>query len=126
MKNLPYTVIILLIVQVAIAQNYYPVNRKDIYYFSDSSNSAVFSLKIDSVKAVGQDSVYYMFKQIRPRKSPLPNLSCNYNGQGDSWLGNTIRVKPDGSCILLNRNRDEFLIKTKANVNDSWIAYQNS
>lgn len=126
MKNLLFTICCFAFVQFSFGQNYYPVNRKDVYYYSDASKSVAFALKIDSVKKIGQDSVYYMYKQIRNRTNSGTNFSCQYTSFGDSWFGNNIKISSDGSCVLLNKNKSEFLIKTKASINESWTAYQNS
>ncbi|MBY0427243.1 MAG: T9SS type A sorting domain-containing protein [Cytophagales bacterium] len=126
MKNLLFTVFCLTFVQFTFGQNYYPVNRKDIHYYSDSSKSVAFALKIDSVKKIGQDSVYYMYKQIRNRTNTGTNFRCEFTSLGDSWFGNTIKISPEGSCVILNKNKSEFLIKTKAALNEKWVAYQNN
>lgn len=75
-------------------QDYYPIKQNDIYFFGN------LPLKVDSVKVEAQDSVYYLYKQIRRLDQ---NSNCAYTALGDSWLGDSVRVQPDGSCIFVNK-----------------------
>ncbi len=103
------------------AQDYYPVKVKDIYYYTNDALSDAFPLKIDSVKLEGKDSVYFMYKQIRR----LESESCTYTSLGDSWLGNSIRVKEDGTMLFANREKNPFTLKTQAKLNEKWTAFSN-
>ncbi len=103
------------------AQDYYPIKKNDVYYFSDANLNDVYPILIDSVKAFGQDSVYYMYKQVR--WTGKIGSSCDYTNLGDSWLGDSIVVKQDGTCIFLNVYGEPFIFKTKAKLYEKWIAF---
>ncbi|MBC7389279.1 MAG: hypothetical protein H7329_08725, partial [Opitutaceae bacterium] len=105
------------------AQDYYPLKAKNVYNFTTNSSPYFFPLKIDSVKLVGIDSVYYLFKQIKPA---IQNSNCKYTLLGDSWIGETIKIQPNGFITFVNKDKKPFLFKTKASLYEKWTAYQNS
>lgn len=39
------------------------------------------------------------------------------------WLGDHLKYNADGDYTFVNRDNEEFLIKSKANTGDSWIVY---
>ena len=83
----------------------------------ENSEKQIKALRIDSVKT-DTDSVFYPFATIQEISE---NCFSPYKA---SWLGEKVVVKPDGTNLFFNRDGDTITLKTRARLNESWIAFQ--
>lgn len=83
----------------------------------ENSEKQIKALRIDSVK-VGVDTVFYPFATIQE-----VSRNC-FSPYKASWLGEKVVVKPDGTNLFFNRDGDTITLKTRARINESWIAFQ--
>ncbi|MDD3079967.1 MAG: T9SS type A sorting domain-containing protein [Paludibacter sp.] len=81
-------------------------------------NSELSSLRIDSVKITGNDSVMYPFKNFQ-----VIDYNC-YIPNGASLLGSKIIITPVFNFFFNNQN-DTIKINTQAKLNESWILFKN-
>lgn len=108
------------------AQNYqliYPSQEKHFSYRDNSNTSndtIIQSIRIDSMATLGND-LYYHNHQILSQTSY--SGTCQLTIHDSSWIGHQIIVKPNGDHLFFNKDRDSILIKTTANVNDTWVLY---
>lgn len=86
--------------------------------FFENSEKQIKALRIDSVK-VDIDSVFYPFTTIQEVSE---NCFSPYKA---SWIGEKVVVKPDGTNLFFNRDGDTIILKTRARLNESWIAFQH-
>jgi hypothetical protein len=117
MKKPLLTIFILsLLFSVANAQGFQSVNSGRVAYFSldDKFNF----LKIDSLKTTNGDSVFYPSRNLE-----YVDYRC-YSRFAPSWAGSKIIIRNDGTNIYFNHNNDSIIIKTKAGLNEKWIAFQ--
>jgi hypothetical protein len=85
----------------------------------DNSEKQIKALRIDSVKA-DADSVFYPFATIQEVSK---NCFSPYKA---SWIGEKVVVKSDGTNLFFNREGDTITLKTRALINESWIAFQSA
>jgi len=127
MKNLllPF---LLCISATLFAQNWMPVVPGDVYHFRALDSSYVtHTIRVDSVKKVGEDSVFYLNRVIETTNID-PNVFIFENSLGQ-FLGETMTKKPNGSLMLLYHRSSSSLeieIRPLAAVNDTWIAVPDS
>lgn len=100
----------------AIGQNYQTINSSQVNYFGTSNLDYILATRTDSVELDGLDSVFYSYKTYRSI-----NVSEGYAGA--SWIGNSVRIKPNGDNIFLNESSEEITIKTQASLNDTFVVY---
>jgi hypothetical protein len=86
---------------------------------------------MDSIKAEGADSAYYLYRIDRhmfPYEVAIDCYGDSVNpaygavlvGQ-DHYFGQKMLRRPDGTCLFLSSmNHDTFQLKTTANVGDQW------
>ncbi len=98
------------------SQDYQTVNSGRIAYF-ENSNGQINCIHIDSVK-FETDSILHTVSNFQ-RKT----YDC-YTSNGASWLSSNVVIQTDGSNLFFNINLDTIKIKTKASLNESWVAYQ--
>jgi len=117
MKHLLTSVILSLLFLGALAQEFQSVNSGRIAYFLFAGYDFSF-LKIDSLKESNGDSIFYPSRSLE-----YVDYRC-YSRFAPSWTGSKIIVQNDGTNIYFNHNNDSIVIKTKAKLNEKWIAYQ--
>lgn len=118
--RIPVLALLLLLSMAASAQSYNCVSEYDIRYFTND-NHYLRAIRIDSVKDNNGTKILYPFKTARGyfwRKNILK--------PGGSWLGNEIRISADGVHLFSNYYSDTIVIKSTANLNDSWIFYDDT
>ncbi|MBN2668726.1 MAG: T9SS type A sorting domain-containing protein [Bacteroidales bacterium] len=114
MKNL--TLMLLLSIPIFLfSQNYQAVTSNRKALFTDI-NDVVHTLKMDSVKLDGTDSIFYPFTQIRDVNG---YLDC-FNPFMPHWIGQKIRTQTNGNHYFYNKNGDSLLIKSTAPINATW------
>ena len=97
-------------------QNYQTIDSRRIAYFADQ-NGQISCIRIDSVKAMQDDSIFYPFTVIQP-----VDIEC-FSPFYASWIGKYVTINTDGTNKFLNIRGETIIIKTNANPGDSWIAY---
>jgi len=122
MKKIPLLLILFgILVSAGLqAQNYQTVNSGRIAYFNTAEY--IQFLRIDSVIYNG-DSVFYPNRVVALISSESDYPRC-YSPYQPSWAGSKIVVKDDGTNNFFNRDNDSIVIKTRANLDDNWIAYK--
>ncbi len=85
----------------------------------DNSENQIKALRIDSVK-VDTDSVFYPFTTIQEVSK---NCFSPYKA---SWIGENVVVKPYGTNLFINRDGDTITLETRADINETWIAFQRA
>ncbi len=100
------------------AQNYQCLQAGVKHYFING-NGYLRGIRIDSVRTFGDTTIYYPFHTPRLTSGIIdPN--------GGSWLGKRVLQLSDGTFVFDSYWNDSVIIKTKANVGDSWIFYRDS
>jgi N-acetylneuraminic acid mutarotase len=99
------------------AQTHYQTLYSNRVALFENSEKQIKALRIDSVKA-DSDSVFYPFATIQKISE-----SC-ISPYKASWIGEKVVVKPDGTNLFFNRDGDTITLKTRARLNESWIAFQ--
>jgi len=97
------------------------------YQYFISSDGYLRGMHLDSVKQDTNKTSYYPFHTLRGNWSrdiqhQLPPLDSN----GGSWLGKDVERFNNGTFLYYNYWGDTVVIKTQANVTDSWILYNDS
>jgi hypothetical protein len=87
MKNILLLLLTLCTIQIARAQNYQCVQHGPVHYFTNN-NGYLRAIRIDSVKAVGADSVFYPFKSMR--NWPYSYCYADPVTPRGCWLGETL------------------------------------
>jgi hypothetical protein len=100
-----------------ISQNYQSIQANNISFFSGFYNE-IFPIRVDSVKKINNDSVFYFFKNIQHTE----NYDCSYV-DGDSWLGKKVIIQPSGMNIFFNKKMDTIKIKTNAILDEEWTFF---
>ncbi len=106
------------------AQNYQCLQSGPGHYFING-NGYLRGARIDSVITMGDSTVYY------PNHTPRGAYSTTggailLNSNGGSWLGKKVLQKSDGTFIFDSYWNDSVIIKTKANIGDSWVFYKDT
>lgn len=104
----------------AFAQDYQPIKKNEVYYFSNGKTEDLYPIQVDSAIQDGRDSVFFMYKQLRQ----INETGCGYTSLGDSWLGKYIALYKSGYVRFSNGNGNTFGIDTKARLGESATAYQ--
>lgn len=114
---------LLVAAQTVFAQHYRPIVPNDVYYFSTGKSEDLYPIKIDSLQTVGEDSIFYLYKQVRKQ---YVKEKCAITLQGDSWLGKTVQVSKTGTVQFYNSQQKPILLHTTAPLKASWIAYEST
>jgi len=77
------------------------------------------SIKVDSVKMEGTDSVFYLLKDME-----VDNQGYCYSPFGPSFVGEKIIVKNSGWNLFFNANKDTIKINTLASLNQTWECFK--
>ncbi len=105
------------------AQNYQCLQSGVKHYFNNSIGY-LRGIRIDSVKTTGDTVVYYPFHTSRGTYSS--SSFSNLDTTGGSWLGKHVLQLSNGTFIFDDNWNDSVIIKTQANLGDSWVFYQDS
>jgi hypothetical protein len=101
----------------ASAQNYSCVSSESKTYFTNS-RGYLRGMRMDSVKVVNGNTVYYPFRTARTNYMAWADYA---DTMGGSWWGKQIVESTNGLTYLFNVKGDTILINNAANVGDSWI-----
>jgi hypothetical protein len=119
MKNTLLLLLFVFSAQFSHAQNYNCLQSGVKHYFTNS-NGYLRGIRIDSVRTSGTDVIYYPFKTKRNFLSTAPDTT---NG---SWLGSRVIQQANGTFLFNTIMLDTVIIKTQANVGESWVFYNDS
>jgi hypothetical protein len=112
-KHLAAIFLISLLFSESYAQDFQSINSGREAYFSLN-----YILKIDSLTEHNGDSIFYPIRSLE-----RDDNGC-YSAAAPSWAGSKIIVRKDGTNIYFNHNNDSIVIKTKAELNEKWTAFQ--
>ena len=96
------------------AQNYRVFDPENVALYKDYFSRA-YCMKVDSISTSGQDTIYFLFKNLQQ-----VGYAC-YHLEGPSWMGELIRIKPNSENIFYNGRNEAIIIKTDALENESWL-----
>ncbi|MBL7719400.1 MAG: T9SS type A sorting domain-containing protein [Flavipsychrobacter sp.] len=113
-KLLPFFILFLSLS--AGAQNWNIITPGINRYFTNGFHY-LHGMRIDSVINTGTDLHYYPYRSLRQGGWVAPS---------GSWLGERIVRKSDGTHLFFNKWNDTIVIKSKANVGESWVFYSDS
>ena len=85
----------------------------------DNSTQGIIGLRVDSVK-VDSDTILYPFTTIHQVSE-----NC-YSPFKASWIGEKVVLKADGTNQFFNREGGVVTLKTRARINEPWIAFQRA
>ncbi|MBN2668165.1 MAG: T9SS type A sorting domain-containing protein [Bacteroidales bacterium] len=118
--------IILLSSIIVKSQDYQTVKSDIVYFFNKEILNAgdyARTIKIDSTHYLAGDSILFPNKNIQACLFPI-EYDGYYTPYGASWIGEKVIIKPDGNNLFFNVMGDTISIQTKANLNETWLAYQ--
>ncbi len=106
------------------SQNYQCLQTGVKHYFTNS-NGYVRGIRIDSVHSYPDSLIYYPFHTLRGSYSGTMGIIPT-DSNGGSWLGKKVIQLNDGTFLFDNIWHDTIIIKTQAEIGDSWIFYQDT
>ena len=114
--------LILLFPSLFVAQDYQTVRSDFIRFFetSDQNGTYYHGIKVDSTIVSGQDSILFNYWTVRSGNS-FCNQSDRILPYGPSFIGREILIRPNGDNVFINNLGDSILIKTLAQLNESWV-----
>ncbi|MES2703332.1 MAG: T9SS type A sorting domain-containing protein [Bacteroidota bacterium] len=121
MRNL-FLLILILAASGATAQNYECL-QSGVQPYYINANGYLRAIRIDSVRTFADSVIYYPFRTPRGEYAGHP-LTLDTNG--GSWVGKKVVKLNDGTFLFDNYWGDTVLLKTQANVGDSWVFYSDA
>jgi hypothetical protein len=129
MKAFLSIVFVLMIFQLS-AQNYRTANTTQTTYYEQTIDWSIKNVpfKVDNftIKNDGDTLVYFLEifdENVWYDISTYP-FSC-LDTASTPWQGKKALLKPDGRDIYYNENNEAITINTQANINDSWLLFEN-
>lgn len=123
MKAFKLWIFFVLFISVALntlAHDYQTVYPNRTALFKNAVNDRIKGLRVDSVKIVAADTILYPFTTIQEVTS-----YC-YSPYKASWIGEKVVIKADGVNLFFNREGGVITLKTRARLNETWIAFQRA
>ena len=105
------------------AQNYQCL-QAGVKHFFTNGNGYLRGIRIDSVRTYTDSVIYYPFHTLRKGVDPFTSPVPDHNG--GSWLGKKVIALPDGTTLFANIWKDTVVIRTHANVGESWVFYSDT
>lgn len=109
------------------AQNWMPVVPGETYHYRlEDSAFITHTIRVDSTKKIGNDSVYYLNRILQwyfP-VTPTDALAVALRNQGQ-FLGKTMTKTPDSQFVFQAENYffdTTFILRPLANPGESWLA----
>ncbi len=121
-------------------QNYECIQTDGIYFYDYEDSSPqefdlkIFSYRIDSIRSLGINQVYYTQKESI-NSDPANMEGCYLPGKS-SWIGDVTKTPSgiyyftndlyifDWVFMLYRHIQDTMMIKSQAQLNDSWLFYK--
>ncbi len=101
----------------AMGQNFQAIQDNGHRLFD--SNHGLRAIRVDSTAFIEGDSVFYLSKTIQPI---IDEWYC-YTPYGPSWMGDYIRMSPDGTHLFFNLEGDTIRFRTQAGLGEVWPVY---
>ena len=105
------------------AQNYQCLQSGLKHYFINSTGY-VRGIRIDSVRTMGDSTIYYPYHTPRGYYS-RSGSGTFLDSMGGSWLGKHV-VQRNGTFLFDNLWHDTVVIKTQAHAGDAWTFYRDT
>ncbi len=121
MKNFLFFALIALTTIPAQAQNFDFIQPTTKHYFRNAE-SYIRGIRIDSVRTYTDSIVYHPFRTVRSTLLSSPA----YDTAGGCWLGKKITRLTDGTHYFETFQGNKFILKSQANVGDSWVCYEDT
>jgi hypothetical protein len=78
-------------------------------------------IDVDSTAAMDGDSLFY----LTPSVQLVDQEWYCYDPYGPSWLGEYVRISPDGRHLFFNLQGDTIRLEAQASVGTSWLAFNH-
>jgi hypothetical protein len=106
----------------------YQCLQSGVTHFFTNDNGYLRGIRIDSVRTMSSDTtVYYPFHTPRGSYDIYGFPVSPVDSNGGCWLGKRVLQRNDGTFIFDNYWTDSStIIKTNANVGDSWIFHRDT
>ena len=122
MKQIVLFLALLTVAPFADAQQYSCIPPEHKTFFTNGKDY-LRGMRMDSVKYIGAEKVYYPFKTARVT---LDHVGEYADTTGGSWWGSMIIEDTlTGITAIPTRHGDTVWIHTRAHLNDSWIFYKD-
>jgi len=125
MKTTILTISLILITFFAKSQNWKSVPLNDTIYYTTPPNSSsnltgnyLRCVFLDSLNIIGNDEVYFFHPTIENGSWSSSQICIDTSGP--SWMGRQYVKKINGDEYYFNFLGDSILLKTNAQLNDSW------
>jgi len=118
-------IIFLVIGNLCNAQNYQCLRAGVKHYFINA-NGYLRGITIDSVSKLGDAIIYYPFHTPRGSYDVTGTSQLSLDSNGGSWLGKKVKQSSDGTFVFDGYWNDSVVIKTQANIGDSWVFYSDT
>ncbi len=120
------TILFLFLILNTQAQNYNCFQTGTKGYFMNGNNY-VRGMRIDSVKSVGTDTIFYPYRTQRISYYIPGSFGTGFHIDtlGASWLGKNVIKHSDGTFIFDNF-WDTVFIKTQAHTGDTWSFFNDT
>ena len=125
MKHLLFFLLFFRIGFCADAQNYQCLQSGVQRYFING-NGYLRSIVIDSTHTSGDTTIYFPYHTPRGSYDVSGFTPTALDPNGGSWLGKKVLQKSDGTFIFDSYWNDSVIIKTRANIGDSWVFYKDT
>jgi len=103
------------------SQNWQTVisNRQAFFRFNDSIYTNYHrAIRIDSVAVAGSDSLFFTYKVVDD--NPIRPITGCYLVNDTGWAGYKVIIKLNGDNLFITTKGDSVVLKTLANLNDTW------
>jgi hypothetical protein len=124
MKRALLILLIALGYNISYSQQYQCLQSGNRRYFCNAAGY-LRGMRIDSVRTYADSVIFFPFHTCRGNTytgSGIFHLDSN----GGSWLGKKVISLADGTFLFDNVWNDTIVIKTQANIGDSWTFYSDS
>ncbi|MBE2288305.1 MAG: T9SS type A sorting domain-containing protein [Chitinophagaceae bacterium] len=121
MKNFLFLALITLMAMPTRAQNFDFIQPTTKHYFRNAE-SYIRGIRIDSVRTYPDSIVYHPFRTVRRTLLSSPA----YDTAGGCWLGKKITRLTDGTHYFETFQGNKLILKSQANVGDSWVCYEDT
>lgn len=100
----------------------YECIKSDTIQFYINNDHYLRGIRIDSTKTIGANKILYPYKTARGEYSPSNHVLTPKG----SWMGEKVEILPDGQTNFYTYWNDTVIIKTLAQLNDTWTMYDDT
>lgn len=73
-------------------------------------------IDVDSTEVIGEDLIFYLTRTVQE----VANEWGCYDPQAPSWMGDHVRISPDGTHLFFNLDGDTIRFEMQAASGDTW------